>query len=171
MKKNVAITIDIVAMFLLILIDQVTKRLAVINLKDQNPIILIDNILQFRYLENRGAAFGMLQNKKLLFVFITIVMLTAIFYALFKLPLTKKYLIWHVFLCFIAAGGIGNMIDRVMHDYVIDFIYFILIDFPIFNFADILVTIGTILLFIDLLFLKKEEDLAFLKLEIHKNDR
>ena len=73
MKKNVAITIDIVAMFLLILIDQVTKRLAVINLKDQDPIILIDNILQFRYLENRGAAFGMLQNKKLLFVFITIV--------------------------------------------------------------------------------------------------
>ena len=166
MKKNVAITIDIVAMFLLILIDQVTKRLAVINLKDQDPIILIDNILQFQYLENRGAAFGMLQNKKLLFVFITIVMLTAIFYALFKLPLTQKYLIWHVFLCFIAAGGIGNMIDRVMHDYVIDFIYFILIDF-----ADILVTIGTILLFIDLLFLKKEEDLAFLKLEIHKNDR
>ena len=63
------------------------------------------------------------------------------------------------------------MIDRVMYDYVIDFIYFILIDFPIFNFADILVTIGTILLFIDILFLKKEEDLAFLKLEIHNNDR
>lgn len=171
MKKNIAISIDILAMCILVLIDQFTKRLAVVNLKDQNPVILIDKILQFRYLENRGAAFGMLQNKKLLFVFIAIVMLTAIFYALFKIPMAKKYLIWHVFLCFIAAGGIGNMIDRIMHDYVIDFIYFILIDFPIFNFADILVTIGTILLFIDLLFVKKEEDLAFLKLEIHKNDR
>lgn len=171
MKKNIAIFIDILAMCILVVIDQFTKRLAVINLKDQNPVILIDNVLQFRYLENRGAAFGMLQNKKLLFVFITIVMLTAIFYALFKLPLAKKYLIWHVFLCFIAAGGIGNMIDRVMNDYVIDYIYFILIDFPIFNFADILVTIGTILLFIDLLFVKKEEDLAFLKMEIRKNDR
>lgn len=171
MKKNIAITIDILAMCILVVIDQFTKRLAVINLKDQEPIILINNVLQFRYLENRGAAFGMLQNKKLLFVFIAIVMLTAIFYALFKLPLAKKYLIWHVFLCFIAAGGIGNMIDRIMHDYVIDFIYFILIDFPIFNFADIIVTFGTILLFIDLLFVKKEEDLAFLKLEIRKNDR
>ena len=67
--------------------------------------------------------------------------------------------------------GLGSVLYDISQDYVVDFIYFILIDFPIFNFADILVTIGTILLFIDLLFLKKEEDLAFLKLEIHKNDR
>lgn len=170
MKKYIQILLDILAMALLVVADQATKHLAVIHLKDQDPIILIQNVLQFRYLENRGAAFGMLQNKKLLFIFIALIMLTAIFYVLIKLPGKKKYFIWHIFLCLIAAGGIGNMIDRITQDYVTDFIYIILIDFPIFNVADIFVTLGTVLLFVDILFFKKESDLSFLKWELQKND-
>lgn len=171
MKKSraVRIIIDILAIILLIFVDQYTKYLAVLSLKEQPAIPLIDGVLELQYLENKGAAFGMLQNKKALFVFMTIVMLTVVFYALFKLPEKKKFVVWQIFLCCICAGGIGNMIDRVRFDYVVDFIYFKLINFPIFNFADILVTIGTILLFIVILFFVKEEELQFLKFNIRKD--
>ena len=171
MNKNklIGLIVDIISIIVLVLLDQYTKILAVNSLKGNAPHVLIDDVLEFRYLENRGAAFGMLQDKKTLFVFMTIVMLLVVFYVLFKLPALKKFVVWHVFLCFICAGGIGNMIDRVRFDYVIDYIYFKLIDFPIFNFADILVTIGTILLFIVILFFTKEEELDFLKFGIRKD--
>lgn len=168
-KKAFRIIIDILAIALLLSIDQFTKHLAIINLKGQAPVSLIDGVLELQYLENKGAAFGMLQNKKALFVFMTIVMLTVVFYVIFKLPNRKKFITWQIFLCCICAGGIGNMIDRVRFDYVVDFIYFKLIDFPIFNFADILITIGTILLFIVILFFVKEDELQFLKFNIRKD--
>lgn len=171
MKKNklIGMILDIITICVLVIIDQYTKILAVDRLKGTVPHVLIDGVLEFRYLENRGAAFGMLQDKKTLFIFMTIVMLLVVFYVLFKLPTGKKFGAWHVFLCFICAGGIGNMIDRIRFDYVIDYIYFKIIDFPIFNFADILVTIGTILLFIVILFFTKEEELDFLKFGIRKD--
>lgn len=171
MKKNkpLRIIIDILAILILIFVDQYTKYLSIDRLKGRNPVVLIDGVLELQYLENRGAAFGMLQDKKTLFIFMTVVMLIVVFYVLFKLPEQKKFVVWQVFLCFICAGGIGNMIDRVRFDYVVDFIYFRLIDFPIFNFADILVTIGTILLFIVILFFTKEEELEFLKFNIRKD--
>lgn len=171
MKKNKVfrMLIDILAIIFLVILDQFTKYLAVTGLKGQASFPLIDGVLELQYLENKGAAFGMLQNKKALFVFMTIVMLFMVFYVLFKLPEKKKFIIWQIFLCLICAGGIGNMIDRVRLDYVVDFIYFSLIDFPIFNLADILVTIGTILFFIVILFCVKEEELEFLKFNIRKD--
>lgn len=171
MKKNKAfrMIVDILAIILLVISDQFTKYLAVTKLKGQASFLLIDGVLELQYLENKGAAFGMLQNKKTLFVFMTIVMLFIVFYVLIKLPEKKKFIVWQVFLCLICAGGIGNMIDRVRLDYVVDFIYFSLIDFPIFNLADILVTIGTVLFFIVLLFGVKEEELEFLKFNIRKD--
>ena len=168
--KIIQLIINLFTIIVLIGFDQLTKQLAVMHLKDQNPFSIISGVLELQYLENRGAAFGMLQNRKLLFVFIAIVMLTIICYVLVKLPMQKKFIIWQIFLSFIAAGGIGNMIDRITQDYVTDFIYIILIDFPIFNVADIFVTLGTVLLFVDILFFKKESDLSFLKWELQKND-
>lgn len=171
MKKGkwIAVIIDILAVIILLIADQYTKYLAVLHLKGQPAFGLIDGVLELQYLENRGAAFGMLQNKKALFIFMSIVMLTVAFYVILKLPQNKKYTPWHVFLCFICAGGIGNMIDRVRLEYVVDFIYFKLIDFPIFNVADILITIGTILFFLVILFFTKEEELSFLKFNIRKD--
>jgi signal peptidase II len=170
MKQNkvVRIILDILAMILLLAADQATKYLAVLHLKNQQAYPLIEGVLELQYLENKGAAFGMLQNKKTLFIFMTLVMLIIVFYVLFKLPMQKKYRIWQIFLCCICAGGLGNMIDRVRYDYVIDFIYFKIINFPIFNFADICVTIGTILLFLVILFFSKEEELQFLRFDIRK---
>ncbi|MBD5542500.1 MAG: signal peptidase II [Lachnospiraceae bacterium] len=170
MKKAVRMIIDVLAIISLLFLDQYTKYLAITDLKDQSAVSLIDGILELRYLENKGAAFGMLQNKKALFIFMTVVMLTVIFYVFFKLPQQKKFIIWQVFMCLICAGGIGNMIDRIRFDYVVDFIYFKIIDFPVFNVADIMITIGTVLFFIVVLFFVKEEELQFLRFNIRREE-
>ncbi len=168
-KKVLRIIIDILAILLFIFLDQFTKYLAVVKLKYNPPYVLIDGVLELNYLENKGAAFGMLQDKRTLFIFMTVIMLTVVFYVLIKLPDERKFVSWQIFLCLICAGGIGNMIDRVRFDYVVDFIYFVLIDFPVFNLADILITIGTVLFFIVILFLTKEEELQFLRFNIRRD--
>ena len=168
-RKILLLTIDILLIAVLIVLDQYTKYLAVIRLKDKPAYPIINGVLEFNYLENKGAAFGMLQDKKTLFIFMTVIMLTVVFYVLLKLPNKKKFVSWQIFLCLICAGGVGNMIDRVRFDYVVDFIYFVLIDFPVFNLADILITIGTVLFFIVILFFTKEEELQFLRFNIRRD--
>lgn len=152
-----------IAVALLTGFDQLTKFLAVENLKDKADIPLIPNVLYFQYLENRGAAFGIFQDQKIFLILLTSLILIGVCYVLWKIPADKKY-IYLKLLCFlITAGGIGNLIDRIRLDYVIDFIYFAPIDFPIFNVADIYVSVGMILLFIVVLFYYKDEDFEFLK--------
>lgn len=168
MKKTKIYIIDIILLIFLIIIDQLTKYIAVLNLKDKPAYSLIDGVLEFNYLENKGAAFGMLQNQKIFFVFVAIIFLAIVIFVLIKTPLHKKYNILHVLLVAIAAGAIGNMIDRVRLDYVIDFIYFSLINFPIFNVADIYVTVSTILLIIFILFVYKDTDFNFLSIKPKK---
>lgn len=167
-KKSIQLVWDFLAFVLLVMIDQLTKYMAIDRLKGQPSLKLIDGVFELQYLENRGAAFGMLQNGQVFFVFAAVVMMTAILFVLIKAPMEKKYRPWHVFLVMIAAGGIGNMIDRIRLDYVVDFFYFSLIDFPIFNVADIYVTVGTVLFLIMLLFFCKEDDLNFISLSIQK---
>lgn len=166
--KTRQLVIDILAFLLLIAADQFTKWLAIDNLREQPAIVLLEGIFELHYLENKGAAFGMLQNGKVFFVFAAIVMLTIIVFVLAKTPAEKKYRPWHIFLILIAAGGIGNMVDRLRLDYVVDFFYFRLIDFPIFNVADIYVTMGTALLVIFVLFVWKDDDLKFISLSLQK---
>ena len=149
-------------MCLLIVADQYTKALAVVMLKDKPAIPIISGILEFNYLENRGAAFGMMQNQKIFFIFVAVIILGCIIYMLVKAPAQKKYMILHILLVFIAAGAIGNMIDRLSLNYVVDFIYIKAINFPIFNVADIYVTVSTILLAIVLIFVYKDDDLRFM---------
>jgi signal peptidase II len=93
---------------------------------------------------------------------VAIVILGVIAYVLVKTPDDKKYTILHILLSLIAAGAIGNMIDRIRYDYVVDFIYFVFINFPIFNVADIYVSISTFVLIFILLFYYKEDDLNFI---------
>ena len=162
LKKKLCLLLDILGIIVLVALDQFTKFPVVIHLKDKPAYIIINGILELNYLENRGAAFGMLQNQKVFFIFVAVVILGVIGYVLFKTPDAKKYRILHLLLSLIAAGAIGNMIDRVRFDYVVDFIYFVLINFPIFNVADIYVTISTIALVILLLFVYKENDLNFI---------
>ena len=148
---------------LLVLLDQATKLAAVSALKDGGPFVLIPGVFQLQYLENRGAAFGLLQNARIFFLAVTLIALAAVIYVLVRLPLKRRYIVLRFLMVLIAAGAVGNMIDRVFLGYVRDFLYFSLIDFPIFNVADIYVTCATILLILLLLFYSKEEDdFAFL---------
>lgn len=149
---------------ILIGIDQITKHLAVLHLKDKPPFPLIDGVFELHYLENRGAAFGMLQNQKGFFLIIASIVLIAICYILFKVPEDKKYNILHLLLVLIASGAVGNMIDRIRLEYVVDFFYFVLINFPIFNVADIYVSVACVLLAIVMLFVYKDEDLDFINI-------
>ena len=167
-NKGFLLFADILLLSILIFLDQLSKYFAIIFLKDQEPVVLIDGIFEFHYLENRGAAFGMLQNQKFFFIFIAVVILAVIAYVLFKTPNRKKYVKLHIALIFVAGGAIGNMIDRIRFDYVVDFLYFSLINFPIFNVADIYVTLASIFLVILLLFVYKESDLEFLSLRTKK---
>ncbi|MEG1847286.1 MAG: signal peptidase II [Lachnospiraceae bacterium] len=167
-KKKRFFLLDIFLLIGLIALDQVTKYIAVLKLKNQVPYPIIPDILELNYLENRGAAFGMLQNQKFFFVFIALVFISLIVYFLYKTPDHKKYDSMHILLVMIAAGAIGNMIDRIRLDYVVDFIYLVCINFPIFNVADMYVTVATAVLAIILLFVYKEDDLAFLSFKQNK---
>lgn len=162
MKKNVKSSFSIfcgaICFALLTLFDQLTKQLAVIRLRGQQPVSIVRNVFELYYLENRGAAFGILQGKRTVFILITVVVLAAIVYVYARLPFTRKYRVIRIFLVLISAGAVGNFIDRVSQNYVVDFFYFVLIDFPIFNVADIYVTCATVLLIIVLLFRFKDDD-------------
>ena len=162
-KKTVANVIGVICFFAFVIIDQVTKTAALANLKNQQPHVLVDNVFELFYLENRGAAFGILQGQKILFVIITIAILAVIFYVFLRLPATKRFYPLRVLLVLVAAGAFGNFIDRTRQGYVVDFFYFKAINFPIFNVADIYVTCGAILLVIVILFYYKDEDLKQLK--------
>ena len=161
-KKIKLLVFDLLFLSFLVFADQFTKYIAVLKLKNQPAFSIIDGVLEFNYLENRGAAFGMLQNQKIFFVFVALIFLGVIAYVLIKVPYEKKYRRLHVLLILIAGGAIGNLIDRLRLDYVVDFIYIVLINFPIFNVADIYVTLSTVLLVIQVLFVYKDNDFSFL---------
>lgn len=161
MKQN-KITIWIsgcLTVLVLVLLDQYTKILAVRHLKDQVDIPIIKDIFELAYVENRGAAFGMLQNKQTFFIITTVLVVAGILWIYHTMPMEKKFIPARITLVFIVAGAIGNFIDRVSQGFVVDFLYFKLIDFPVFNVADIYVTCAVVVLAILVLFYYKDEDL------------
>ncbi len=159
MKKYLS---AICLIILLVIPDQLTKYLADANLKGNEGIPLIKGVLRLFYLENRGSAFSLFQNQRTWFIIFTIVVLIGAFFVYRKMPSTSRMLPMKTALILICAGAIGNFIDRVRMGYVIDFIYFELIDFPVFNVADIYVTCSAFLLVLLVLFFYKEDDFAFL---------
>lgn len=143
---------------LLLLLDQLTKLWAVKVLKPIGSIPVIRNVLEIYYVENRGAAFGIMQNKQWFFLLITLAVLAGLLWVFGKIPEEKHFVPLKICLYFVGAGAVGNMIDRIFRKYVVDFIYFSLINFPVFNVADIYVTTAAFLLVILILFFYQEED-------------
>ncbi len=143
-------------------LDQWTKKLAVKFLMGNSPCVLWDGVFELFYSENRGAAFGMLQGKQTFFFVISVCVFAVIGYVMAKLPAARRYLPLEMCLTVICAGAAGNLIDRVSQGYVVDFLYFKLIDFPIFNVADCYVTVATAALMILLLWYYKDEEFAML---------
>lgn len=159
MKKHIRIFSLII---ILIIADQLTKLWAFTNLRGSAGISVIPDVFELQYLENRGAAFGILQDRQILFLLITVIAAVLLTYIYVRIPEEKKYTPLRICYVLLMAGAFGNMIDRVARGYVVDFFYFKLIDFPIFNVADIYVTVTMILLILLILFYYKEEDLEFL---------
>ncbi|MCI8991382.1 MAG: signal peptidase II [Eubacterium sp.] len=158
MKKSAGFVLGAVAVILLIILDRITKNLAVVHLKGQEDFVLIKDVFVLHYLENQGAAFGIMQEKQMLFYIATIVILAVIVYFYWKLPTERRFFPLHVIAVLVIAGAIGNFIDRVTNKYVVDFFYFRLINFPVFNVADIYVTGGAIAFIVLLIFYYKETD-------------
>lgn len=180
-SKRLILLYAIIGIFL-IFIDQLTKFLSVLFLKDQDACVLIPDVLELRYLENQSAAFGMdpvtllqkvfsfsyfethpealLTYKMIFFVLLTVIVVGVIMVFFLRIPGKRHFLPLNLTLLFFISGALGNLIDRISHQYVIDFIYFKLIDFPIFNVADIYVTVSACVLVIVSLFFYQEEDYA-----------
>lgn len=125
------------------------SKMAVISVsKGQPSVSLIPGVLELHYLypENRGIAFGMFQGSVLFFAIVSVLFLGVILYAWIRIPKERFYLPLLTIATVLAAGALGNFIDRFFRGYVIDFIYFSLIDFPVFNLADVYVVVSGIFL-------------------------
>ena len=142
-KNYVFLWIDLLIAALLLALDQFTKYLVTLHLKNQPPLVLIDGVLELQYFENTGIAFSLFQNRK------SFILITG----------------FHVLMSVLVAGALGNIVDRIRFDYVVDFISFVLIHYPIFNVADCYIVVSAILLFLLFMFVYKEEDLEFLSLK------
>ena len=180
-KKNRSVMIkSTIIVALLILIDQITKMFAFNGLKNTPGITIINGVFELKYLENQSAAFSLdpisliykifhityfdthphvfLNCKMAFFIILTVAVLVIIALLYQRIPWNRRFLPLNVILIGFFAGAIGNLIDRIVHNYVIDFFYFSLINFPIFNVADIYVTLSAIALIIVVFFYYKEED-------------
>ena len=132
-----------------IFLDQLTKWLSVKFLMPVNTVPLIKDVLHLTYVENTGAAFGMLKDHRWVFIVISIIAII-VFLAYLYLGHTDSTLSG-ISLAMIISGGIGNMIDRLAFGYVVDFIDFRLINFAVFNGADSFVCVGAGLLILSLI--------------------
>ena len=141
----------IIEIIILALIDQIIK-LAIFANKEFLPIQVINNILKINYVENFGVAFGLAKGDRIIFIIINVIIIGIIMKFLFTqtegLSKTKK-----ISFIIISSGGIGNLIDRIFRGYVIDYIDFSqMINFPVFNLADIMIVVGTIYIAFIILF-------------------
>ena len=139
-KKTIQfIGVDCILMVILTLLDQWTKSLVVHHLKYQSDIILIPGVFQLHYL-------------------------AAVFWFLHRCPKTGRYTLLHIIASVLTAGALGNFIDRLRLGYVVDFFYFSLINFPVFNVADIFVVISFIGIAVSILFIYKDDEFEFLSI-------
>ncbi len=144
----------ILTIIALIVIDQISKYLALNNLANIGSIPIIENIFHLTYVENRGAAFGMFQNNQIVFVIVAVVASIVGLYYIYK---KKLNLLGNISIVLIISGAIGNLIDRVRLGFVVDYFDFRFIWDYVFNVADIFVVFGTILLCIYIIVFEKDK--------------
>ena len=155
-----------IIILLLTILDQGSKSLVLAQLKDQPDISLIPGVLQLRYLENRGMAFGLFEGKNSGVCDFVPFVFWCIYLCICQNPENRYYLPLSVTALVMVSGALGNFIDRVCRGYVVDFIYFSLIDFPVFNIADMYVVCSGILLVMLVCFrYKNDEDYDFLRIK------
>lgn len=139
-KRYIIFAIQIAAAAVLVFVDQVFKKLAAEHLMGKEDIVLIRNFIGLSYAENTGAAFSAFSDSTMLLSVVTLIIILGGVIFLFLGKIEGKLM--NICAVMILAGGIGNLIDRFAQGYVIDYIKTLFIDFPVFNFADILVVVG-----------------------------
>lgn len=135
---------------ILVIIDQLTKYLTVENIVLHEVVEVIPNILSFTYIQNSGAAFSILEGQMLFFYIVSVIVIAFLLYYMYTEAQNNKIL--GILLSIVLAGTIGNFIDRLLYQYVIDMIQLEFVNFAIFNVADMFLTVGVALLFIYTLF-------------------
>ena len=148
----------IISFLVLVFIDQWTKYIVDYKMELYESIPVIENVFEIHYIRNPGTAWGLLANKQLLFTICTVIIFVVGIAIYIRCARLSKYGDVRALIILILAGGMGNFIDRIRYQYVIDFLYFKLIHFPVFNVADCYVTVGFILLLLLIFFKYKEED-------------
>ena len=138
-------------------IDQLLKYLVVTYVKPAGTVNVLGDVVKLTYVENRGVAFGMFQGMQWLFIALTSVLLIAIMIYMFKKRPDSKF--FYITVALIIGGGIGNLIDRIFLNYVVDYISLSFFP-PVCNFADYCITVGVILLAIYLLFFADKKKVA-----------
>ena len=129
---------------LVVMADFLAKRSAVTNLAPIDTVALWEGVFHLTYVENRGAAFGIMQNQRWFFVVLTVIVLAVVLFICLRYK--NKHPLLCAALCLLSGGAVGNLIDRIVYGYVVDFFDFRLINFPVFNIADIFVCVGAGLL-------------------------
>lgn len=164
MNKGKRNLLAVSAIILLAAFDQLTKYLVVRNLELGEVIPLIKGVFQLRYIRNDGAAWSILEGKQIVFIILTPIVIFFLAKMFVSLPEEKKYTPIRVITVFLTAGAIGNLIDRIwggetlFQGSVVDFFDFCLINFPVFNVADIYVSLSVVALFVLMVFKYREED-------------
>lgn len=158
MSKTTANSIiALVSAVVLLAIDQITKYFVLKYLKPVGAVTVISGLLEFSYVENTGAAFGLFKNSMWFIMALTVVAFIVIAIVLFR----YKY---HTAFSYIAAtlliaGGVGNLIDRILYGFVVDFIHALFFNY-VFNFADCCVTVGAVLFVLHIIVLSYREKKA-----------
>lgn len=162
-----------ITVVVLVVIDRITKYLAIIKLNPENggkPYKLIDKVLSFTYLENRGSIWGILQGKINFLLIISVLLFVILLYVYIKLPKNSNYNILLWIDAVMIAGALGNTYDRIFYDYVVDFIFVEIIHFPIFNFADCCITIAAVVTVVIILTKYKNDNFEFLSFKKKKSE-
>lgn len=160
MKKKIVLAIF--SILILTTLDQIVKAIIDLKLTVGESVPLISGVFQLTYVRNRGAAWGSFYGKRIFLLILTCIILAAIIYLYIKLVTCDKFKGLRILILFLISGALGNIIDRLRLGYVIDMFDFCLINFPVFNVADIYVTCSIILLFLLIIFKYDDKELEAL---------
>ncbi len=155
----------------LIMLDQLSKAFASSNLKNSDSVTVIKGFFDLTYVENRGAAWGVLSGRISILVIITVILIPIFVFCMLRIYKNKELLdssklksvsLLHFDLILLLSGAVGNFIDRIIKGYVVDFFQFTFFDFPVFNVADCYITIGAVFFIVIYMFLLKDDDITIL---------
>lgn len=162
MKKTIKNLIYLIAAVLLVLLDYISKVHIVKYLKGKENIVWIKNVFELEYLENTGAAFSSFMGKQTFLIILTVIVTAFCIVEFARIPEEKRFFGLRLSFLLLISGAIGNLIDRTKQGYVVDYFYFVPVNFPRFNVADCYVTVSVVLLVILLFFVYKDEETEFL---------